>query len=82
LVFATKKKNVTRPEGGAVTARFLVLQHERRRRPALGPRANNEPLNFAFAPIRGRRSYGMNGDSECCGAERIRAMRGGVIEGT
>ncbi len=28
---------VSRPEGGAATARFLVLQHERRRRIVLGP---------------------------------------------
>jgi len=51
------------PEGGAVTARFLVLQHERRRRPALGPRrtVNMRSLNLAFGPTRGSR-YAIDGD--------------------
>jgi hypothetical protein len=31
---------IPRPEGGVATTRFLVLQHERRRRAVLGPREN------------------------------------------
>ena len=34
------KRRPARLEGGAATARFLVLQHERRRRAARGPRAD------------------------------------------
>jgi hypothetical protein len=35
-----------RPEGGAATVRFLVLQHERRRRAALGPREQHDHQPF------------------------------------
>jgi hypothetical protein len=34
-----KNNRANRPEGGAATVRFLVLQHERGRRTALGPSA-------------------------------------------
>jgi hypothetical protein len=35
----SKRDTACRPEGGAATVRFLVLQHERRRCATLGPRA-------------------------------------------
>jgi hypothetical protein len=51
---ATNTHAVCRPESGAATARFLVLQHERRRRPALGPRASSpvRTLDFRNGPLR------------------------------
>jgi hypothetical protein len=42
---ATPTNPVSRPESGAATARFLVLQHERRRRAALGPCAADTAAN-------------------------------------
>jgi hypothetical protein len=48
VFFKAKKQSCIRPEGGAATARFLVLQHERGRCAALGPSAyaanSGEPL--------------------------------------
>ncbi len=48
FVFATSNtEHRSEPESGAATARFLVLQHERRRRAALGPREeqNHQPFH-------------------------------------
>jgi hypothetical protein len=45
---ASKTNTLRRPEDGAATARFLVLQHERRRRAILGPRENRTAGQQAF----------------------------------
>ena len=46
ILGASNTNTACRPEGGAVPVRFLVLQHERRRRAARGPREKQTHTAF------------------------------------
>jgi hypothetical protein len=69
MIYSASKTNAAcSPEGGAATARLLVLQHERRHRAALGPRENRTAGQQPFHVGRHSCSAAKNssGDTSAC----------------